>query len=244
MRSHRARVVGLFCFAAAVLAAADPAWRIKRPSEWAVEDARQLLTSSPWAREIAAGVARRQSEDELRDGGQMGQPRGLGYDGVDPKGSGVKMPTDLAAIFTGTDSHSARSSIQSMKVRLRWESALPIRLAELKAGEMGLPTSEGEGYRIAVYKIPGSNLSGDPKKLAKPLKDGAVLKREGKPDVKPSLVEAFAETDGWAIVYLFPAAAEISLKDKEVTFDAHIGRIVIVQPFDLTQMTFQGKLEI
>ncbi len=243
MKSYRARAAGLFCFAAALLAA-DPSWRTKRPSEWAAEDARQLLTASPWAREIAAGIARRQSEDELREGGQMGQPNGIGYQGVDPKGSGVKMPTDLAAIFTGTDSHSARSSVQSRPVRLRWESALPVRLAELKAGDLDPPPMEGDGYRIAVYGIPGGNFNGDPKKLAKPLKDYAVLRRSGKPDAKPVNVEAFTQPDGWAVIYLFPASAEISLKDKEVTFDAHIGRIVIVQPFDLTQMVFQGKLEI
>ena len=42
----------------------------------------------------------------------MGQPIGVGYDNVDPKGSGPKFPANPLEIFTGTDSvapaHSSR----------------------------------------------------------------------------------------------------------------------------------------
>ena len=65
---------------------------VKPVAQWTEEDAKQVLTASPWAREVSAGIARRQTEDELRDGGEMGQHHGVGYDGVDPKGSGPKLP--------------------------------------------------------------------------------------------------------------------------------------------------------
>jgi hypothetical protein len=246
MRNRKSKALYLFAISTALLAAADPAWKTKPTAEWTEGDATEVLTASPWARQVMAGVAGRQSEDELRDGGRMGQPTGIGYDGVDPKGTGPKLPTKLSDLVVPAPNggRSVRSMAQGLPVRLRWESALPVKVAELKAHLEDPPTLEGNGYRIAVYGLPGGYFKGDPKKLGDPLKDYAVLRRDGKKDVKPSSVEVFPQSDGWAVVYLFPPSAEISPKDKQVTFDAHIGRIVVVQLFDLTQMMFQGKLEI
>ena len=236
----------LLAYASVVLLmAADSFWKTKPPTQWTEEDVTQILTKSPWSRQVIAGVARRESEDELRDGGKMGQPTGVGYDNVDPKGSGPKLPkSPTAAIFTGSDARSARSLVQSMTLRLRWESALPVRLAELRSREVDPPTLEIEGYRIAVYGIPSGNFKGDPKKLGDPLKEGSLLKRTGKKDVKPSTVEVFQRTDGVAVVYVFPLSAEISPKDGQLEFEAHIGRIVVAQVFNLAEMEFQGKLEL
>ena len=244
MHRWRERKFGLICAIVVPLIAADPSWKNKPAALWTEEDARQVLTDSPWAKEIQASIARRLDEDELREGGQMGQPHGIGYDGVDPKGSGPKLPATVSDVFTGKASRGTRSTVRGTTVRIRWESALPVRIAELKAHELEPPTLEGDGYRIAVYGIPGGYFKADPKKLGDPLKSEAVLKREGRKDAKPSLVEVFLRSDGWAVVYLFPLSAEISPKDRQIEFSAHIGRIVVMQPFDLAAMTFQGKLEL
>jgi len=233
----------LLAYASVVLMfAADPSWKAKPTAQWTEEDAAQVLSKSPWSRQVIAGVARRESEDELRDGGKMGQPTGVGYDNVDPKGSGPKLPSSpTAAIFTGSNVRSARSLVQSMTLRLRWESALPVRIAELKSREIEPPTLEGDGYRIAVYGIPNGEFKGDPKKLGDPLKEEAVLRREGKKDVRPYRVEVFHRTDGAAVVYLFPLSAEITPMDGHLEFEAHIGRIVVAQTFNLAEMVFQGN---
>lgn len=177
----RKLLVQLLCsiVSAALLNAADPVWQSKPAAQWTEDDARQLLAKSPWSREIRAVVTRRLTEDELREGGNMGQPRGVGNENVDPKGSGPKVSPN---IFTGAggDDRSLRSLPQGITLRLRWESALPVRLAELKAHEVDPPTLAGEGYRIAVYGIPGGDFKDDPKKLGEPLKGLAALKREGK----------------------------------------------------------------
>jgi hypothetical protein len=229
--------------AAACATAAEPAWKSKPASQWTEEDAKQVLSSSPWARQIGATVTRRLTEDQLREGGQMGQPRGIGNENVDPKGSG---PTVSPNVFSGPGGgdRSARSLPQPIKLKLRWESALPVRIAELKSHEVELPTSEGDGYRIAVYGIPGGDFKGDPKQLGEPLKSLAALKREGKKDVKPSSVEVFQGENGVVVVYLFPLSAEITRNDQRIQFEAHIGRIVLAQLFDLSEMEFQGKLEL
>ena len=229
--------------AAAGLMAADPVWKSKPAAQWTEEDARQILARSPWVKENTAVITRRLTEDQLREGGQMGQPRGVGNEGVDPKGSGPKVSPNVFSGHGGDD-RSARSLAQPITLKLRWESALPVQLAELKSHEVEPPTLEGDGYRIAVYGIPGAGFKGDPEELGKPLKSLAALKREGKKDVKPLSVEVFQRGSGLVVVYLFPLSAEIVRKDRQLQFEAQIGRIVVDQTFDLSEMEFMGKLEL
>jgi len=242
MRNFPVQWLCLLVIAAHVIAA-DPVWKSKPAAQWTEEDAKQILAASPWAKEIRAVITRRLTEDQLREAGQMGQPRGIGNEGVDPKGSGPKVSPN---VFTGLggDDRSLRSLSQFITVQLRWESALPVRLAELKSHELEPPTLEGDGYRIAVYGIPGGNFKGDPKQLGEPLKNLAALKREGKKDVRPVRVEVFQREKGMVVVYLFPLSAEITRKDQRIQFDAQIGRIVFAQNFELSEMEFMGKLEL
>jgi len=223
----------------ALLLAADTSWQSKPIPDWTAEDARQILNDSPWARIVTAGLARRENEDERRDGGNMGQPKGVGYDGVGEKQ--VRPKLDAPTVFKKAYTAPAPESIQLL---VRWETALPIRLAELRAGEIDPPTLEGDGYKVAVYGVPGGYFKGDPKKLGDPLKSAATLKREGKPDVKPLRVEVFQRQNSMVIVYLFPLSAEIGKKDASVEFDAQIGRVVIRQLFNVAEMRFQGTLEM
>ncbi len=230
----------------ALLMAGEAGWTQKQPSEWTETDARQLLTSSPWAHTTGAVITRRLTEEELRAGGQMGQPQTVGNAGVDAKGTEYKISPEMLNVFTGRggDDRSIRSRAQALTLRLCWESALPVRLAELKSHVVEPPTLEGNGYQIAVYGIPGEGFKGDPKQLGEPLKKTAALKREGKKDVPPVSVEVFQRQDGIVIVYLFPWSAEISPKDGQVRFEALIGRISVAHTYDLKQMEFQGKLEL
>src|SRR6202051_2070458 len=151
-----------FVVCAALLTAADPGWLDKQPAEWTEQDARQLLTASPWSHEIPGVITRRLTEDQLREGGEMGQPRGVGNEGVDPKGSGPKVSPNVCT-GRGGDDRSERSFARPVTLRLCWQSALPVRLAELKAHVLEPPTMDGDGYQIAVYGIPGINFKADPK---------------------------------------------------------------------------------
>jgi hypothetical protein len=241
----RTLLVQSLCLVAAVacLIAADPVWKSKPASQWTEEDARQVLAQSPWAKETRAVITRRLTEEQLREGGQMGQPRGIGSEGVDPKGSGPKVSPNVLT-GPGGDDRSPRSLPQSITLQLRWESAFPVRLAELKSHEIEPPTLDGDGYSIAVYGVPGGDFKGTPEQLGQPLKNVAALKREGKKDVRPVRVEVFQRENGVVVVYLFPLSAEIGKKDRRIQFEAQIGRIVFTQDFDLSEMEFLGKLEL
>lgn len=238
----RVKVPFLLSVCASLLLAADPAWKTKPVPNWTEQDAVQIIQDSPWAKLTVAGIARLQSEDERRAGGNMGQATGVGYDEIN---NGKKPMPNPSSFIGGPNANPKRTGQDTYyKLRLVWESALPVRLAELKARDVEPPTSTTEGYMLAVYGVPGKYFVGDPQKLGKPLMEDAYLKREGKKDVKPFSVEVFQRDSGPVVVYMFPLSAEISVKDEFVTFEAKLGRIIISQVFSLAQMEFQGKLEI
>jgi len=168
----------------------------------------------------------------------MGQPQGVGYKGVDNTTDLQKLSKVMSGNFSGP------APIGPVTLRVRWESALPVRAAELKAHEVEPPTLEGDGYQIAVYGIPGTYFKGDPKTLGEPLKRSAALKRDGKPDAKPSSVEVFQTSRGIVVAYLFPYSAELSERDTLVEFNALIGRIAVIHSFDLREMRIDGKLAL
>jgi hypothetical protein len=233
------KIVWAVSFSALVLMASDASWRDKPIPGWTAQDAQQILTDSPWAKTTIANISRMQTEFERREGGNMGQATGVGYDGVDQR-----TKKQQAAHFFGSRVDGTPNASRPFTVQIRWESALPIRAAELKAGVLEPPTLAGDGYSIAVYGVPGGYFKDDPQKLGEPLKNEASLRREGKDDVKPSRVEVFQREDGLVVVYLFPLSAELTKKDGLIEFSARIGRLGVVQYFDAAEMQFQGKLLI
>lgn len=236
----RLRTFWLLPCSAFFLFAAEPVWKSKPIATWTEADAHQILEKSPWAKLVVAGITRRQSEDERREGGNMGQPTGVGYDGVDDHRAKPTLPGSLF----GSAPTPPPTRTQLIRVLVRWETALPVRAAELKTRESDPPTLEGDGYKVAVYGIPASYVKGDPKSLGDPLKSLAFLKREGKKDVKPTSAEVFQLERSLVVVYLFPLSAEISKADGFVEFSALIGRLQVTQSFEIGEMQFQGKLEL
>jgi len=239
MRTIRLLILALCFSAAGWIGAKAQSWSAKPVAAWTEADARQVLEASPWAKIVIPGIARRQTEAERREGGQMGQPHGIGYDGIDDR---LFHPEVLGNPLGGSPRPAPPAP--AFRLLVRWESALPVRAAELKVHEDGPPTSSDEGYIIAVYGVPGRDDKGDPKRLGEPFKELAVLKRDGKADVKPVGVEVFQPEGGAAVVYRFPLSAELSTRDTLVEFRALIGRLQVSSVFHLDQMQFQGKLEL
>lgn len=219
-------------FTVTLLFAADPSWKTKPITQWDEHDAKQFLVDSPWIKYSMPGALPEQNEAQRRDGGVMGGGQnGVGVEvlkQLNPFGFGAAKDDDKAALLP--------------PLPIRWESASPVRVAEEK---IGAPTwQQDSSYAIAVYNVP--DLDGEKLKiLAGNLKKKALLKRDGKTDLKPSHVVILPEASGLAVViYLFPRSEQITLDDKRVELMAQVGRLLIAQYFDLHQMQLQGKLEL
>ena len=129
-------------------------------------------------------------------------------------------------------------------MKLVWESASPVREAELKTGKTDAPTFEEKYYAIAVYGVPARMAVGDSRTLASDYKKAAMIQRSGKKDLKPASVEILRREDGPVILYLFPKKQEIARSDRDLEFSATIGRLQFTEVFDTDEMVYQGKLEL
>ena len=129
-------------------------------------------------------------------------------------------------------------------LQVRWESAGPVRAAEMKAGETGAPDWDGDFYAIALYDVPGIAPS-TVKMLRGEIKQTTTLKTGGKKEIKPARVEIDLLGGGLArILYLFPRSAAITPADGRIEFTTSIGRLFVSQAFETAEMQYQGKVEL
>ncbi|HEV2200223.1 MAG TPA: hypothetical protein VGR73_10400 [Bryobacteraceae bacterium] len=218
----------------ALTAASLPSWTAKPISQWTEEDAKQVLASSPWIKRATPGEVLRLNEVEMRNAGRMGGGQGVGLSALSPAAlTGVGDPPAVR--------RRAKPALPSLEIR--WESALPVRAAELKAHEDDPPDWQGSLYAVAVYDVPG--LDPNTKALMAELKNTAFLKRDHKKDLRPVRVDLLPQVGGLTtIVYLFPQTEEITAEDQRVEFTAVLGRLAVAQYFFTAEMQFQGKLEL
>jgi hypothetical protein len=229
------RKVCLFLAIASFVAAAadNPAesWRKKPIAEWNEEDAKQVLTNSPWIK-IAhlenlpdlPQAARRESGDW-----DAGVGKGVGI-----SGTGILGPTRAREAR-----ERAHHKPDAGNVLVRWESALPVHAAEVKLGDMDGPEWQTKYYAITVYDVPVPAHW-----RSEGLKGIASLKRYQKKDFKPSRAEVLRHEENEVdVVYYFSRSQELTKKDVTVVFQAQIGRVVVSQPFTVDEMQFQGNPE-
>jgi hypothetical protein len=225
-----------FILFVAVLAPADQApapWKAKPLTQWDVNDAQFVLADSPWAKGVVPAQVRDLSPDERRASGDMEADccHGVGLAGI-----GILGPTRQAEALA-----RAHARPPQAKVMIRWESALPVKMAEGKIGDSRIPEWTKDYYAIAIYDFPRPHR----RNLASELKGVAFLKRDKRKDLKPKRVLILPEPDGDAIfVYLFPKTEEISKRERAVAFQAQIGRMVFFQYFFPEDMQIGGELQL
>jgi hypothetical protein len=227
-------------------AAAQPTmatpWASKRIPEWTERDAYLILSDSPWAKKAAASLARLMTAGQRREGGDMAaQGGGHGGIGLQNAGTLVGRGSGGAIVRPGQGAEG-----EHLKLAIRWECAMPVRAAELRTHDDSAPEIDGEDYAIAVYDVSLKLASiEDMKTLEADLKRIAVLRIEGRSEVKPSRVIAVMKGGGVAnIIYLFPRSAHITAEDQRLTFEGQVGRILFAQYFYPADMKFLGKLEL
>lgn len=214
--------------------AADPSWATKPIQQWSAEDAKQVLAGSPWVTQVTVRLVPAKNEAQLREGGKMGGGQGVGVEALTP----------ASLLGVGGEPGKRRLVPGRMSpVEVRWESAAPVRAAELKTHDTDAPAWEGNYYVIAVYDVPGLDIN--EKGLAGDLKRTALLKLDGKKGVRPERVDCLPQVGGLTtVVYLFPRTTEITLDNKRVELDARFGRLALTQLFSTAAMQFEGKLQL
>jgi hypothetical protein len=223
----------LLLTAALLVAADDPSWKTKPVEQWNEGDAKQLLAQSPWVGHATLQPIPDRSSDQRRDGGDW--DAGIGH-GVGLAGTGILGPTRMHEAID-----RAHEKPSPGMVGIRWESAMPVRAAESKVGETPASPLHTGWYAITLYDVPLPNKHWGPGKL----KGLAFLRRENKPDFKPSRVEVHRNADGMAtVVYLFPRHEEITRRDKNVVFAAQIDRLFVSEFFYPATMQIAGQLEL
>jgi hypothetical protein len=211
----------------------QPAWKNKQMEQWSEQDAKLILTSSPWVKKATPALMPLLSESQRRQGGQMGG------------GDGVGMEAFSASTVTGVKPSTAgkRRPIHLPVLQIRWESASAVRTAEVKAHEEDAPDVASDSYAVAVYDVPGVDVN--QKALPFQLKKDAFLRRGGKKDRRASRVDLLPQDGGLTtIIFMFPRSDEFTTQDQRITFVAQIGRLSVAQYFYTQEMTIQGKLEL
>lgn len=216
-------------------------WTSKRMADWSDQDAYLILSNSPWAKPTAATLARLMTEDQRRDGGDM-NAQGGGHGGVGLENALNPFGTRGAIVRPGEGPEAQRLS----KLTIRWESAMPVQAAEIRTHDNSAPELNGEDYTICVYNVNLKLASiEDMKTLDKDLNRLAVLKIEGRGEVRSRKVVSVLMGDGMAnVVYFFPRSAHITADDQRIEFNGQIGRILFATYFYPPEMKLLGKLEL
>jgi hypothetical protein len=231
---HQISKAPLLIVSGALLAASGPSWTNKPIQQWNEQDAKQILSSSPWVKKTTPVQLPNTNEAARRASGRMGGGQGVGIEAL--------KASTLTGIGAKTEEPTRRRRRGMSAVEVRWESALPVREAEKAAHEEDPPAWDGEMYAIAVYDVPGLDI--DSKGLSAELKQAAFL-RLGKKEVRPVRVDLLPqEGDLTTVVFLFPRTIEITLENKRIEFTTVFGRLSVTQYFYPQEMQFQGKLEL
>jgi hypothetical protein len=142
--------------------------------------------------------------------------------------------------------------------QVRWESALPIRLArKFIPGPAAFPD---KSYALSINNLPvaflADSLGGVTGRLgqdddrakqaiAAQLTQFAVLQRDGQESIRAARADWISADFKDSILVTFPAGKHpIQLSDRDVSFFSQIGVFVVRTTFSLRRMTYRGRLEV
>jgi len=231
---------------------ATDVWEAKPFQNWTQKDVLKIFNNSPWARQARAVIGSTTPAAEGRSGqptvgdassNDSGVPKGREPGGAGRMGSA---PSDF---------DQGPQSQVGVPVIVRWQSALPLRQAQM-LGKYGdnvaispeaqkFLTDEPSIYVIAVSGLAGSIVSaggGDQAKQS--IVEKSTLTVRGKKPLHPIAVDFLAVGSTVDVLIGFPRAMRITLEDQEVELASEIGRATVRYKFKLKDMVVRGKLEL
>ena len=232
--------LGVWLLACAVLAAAD-FWEEKDYRSWSAEEVDEMLTDSPWSREVSVVVR-----------GVLGPFFGAGGAGDGgPRNTRMNRETrERMADYLVARRASSSTVPESITLTVSWRSALPVKqaLARSQAG-IGAPIPpEQRVFLIQHEPLYVVSVAGIPRQFAEEINRQAllaetVLARKDKPPIIAEDVEPFFVSDETVILeFAFLRDDPITLFDREVEFVTKLGEIEIERSFKLQDMMFGDAL--
>ncbi len=140
-------------------------------------------------------------------------------------------------------------------VIVRWQSALPLRQAQM-LGKYGdnvavspeaqkFLTDEPSIYVVAISGLAGSIVSaGGGDQARQSIAEKTTLTVRGKQPLRPNAVDFLPVGSTVDVLIGFPRSTRITLEDQEVELASEIGRATVRYKFKLKDMVVRGKLEL
>ena len=244
MRIRLAGTVSVWLLACAVLAAAD-FWEEKNFTTWSNKEVDQMLTDSPWSREVSVHIPDVSLANRVGglSGGIVGTGVGFFRGGVGSGGGGVG--GDGAGNLGGG---SFMAPPRRSRLAVRWASALPVKQASVRrrlSDDEAIPTDLLEPdepfYQVAVVGIP-EDLFQTVGSLGE-LRAATSLSRKNTAPIIPIDIRLSHEKDLLVLEFRFPRVV-ITLDDTEVEFITRLGRTKVSKKFKLEEMIFDGQLTL
>jgi hypothetical protein len=267
MRFQGSSILAFLSVAVTVMAGTTSSVWQKSFNDWTPKDAQQVMTDSPWAKQIPMPAAARPAIAVMEPGSNgaapptasLGNPSNTsvgtnmtvaGNPGsagpAEPNGTHTlpsnQTPSNITPSTPAPEPHHA--------IGIIWASALPVRLAVLKLqsgpntpteGEIDRVSKQRENYVIAVVGFTAPDRDTDPSALA----SGASLNIHGKPGVHATTCNYRKIGNADVYFFRFPRAElPINADDRQVEFKAKFGQAEIKHRFDLKNMEFQGQLAL
>lgn len=241
--------VAVGTFAVSLLAA--DFWQSKPFTDWNDRDVQKMLQSSPWSKPFSVALAAsngttagRRAGTTSGGGGAMKGPAS----GSDPGSLNPREPSGDPGAESGP------TGVPTINLTVRWQSAMPVREAIVKAkfGNEAGTSAEAkkaleekiDDYILSVGGVPKTALQGDADELKKRMLAQSMLVIKGRDPIKP--VDFMTENVGRAteVMFAFPKTTPITEEDKEVEFIVRIGEFNVRQKFRLKDMLVNGKLDL
>lgn len=244
----------LLLVAPALLIASQP-WSHRDPQAWTADDVAQVLLASPWAQQ--AGVTFGIKADDETPPQQLPGAAEAGLAGARAQSDGR---------WDGGVGRLDRYNAPTLNVTVRWDSALPERLAAGRAEKTAHPgvtaytNQDAQKYYIVTILglVPAGRSQSVPHADPQSASDTSVDTHNPEQMLQAFIAnsrlltrsfsvgaaDARLDSSTGTLHLFFPRSRAITLGDKDVLLETRFGSVSLIKKFRLKEMIYGGRLEL